>query len=104
MKTWLVDRGYKDYPDYDNDEVLEDVISNPSEFATASDYLALHYIFRDLSLSDGENEVWLAKSKEYLNDFNEEFNEAIRRITIDSDQDGTADDDAPEDWTDKLLV
>ena len=106
INTWLVMRGYKNYPDYDADtpEVLIDLVANPTEFSIASDYLSLHYIFRDLAVSKGEDSIWYVKSKEYKKDFDEEFNEAIRRITLDLDQDGSADEDAPEDWTTKLKV
>jgi hypothetical protein len=104
LNTWLFGRGYKDYPDYDNDEVLIDLISNPSEFAMASDLLTLHYIFRDLATGKGDDHIYYIKSQEYKADFEEEFNEAVRRIILDSDQDGTADKDTPEDWTPKLVV
>lgn len=104
LETWLSMRGYKDYPDYDSDEVLIDLIANPDTFAIASDYLTLHYIFRDLAIAKGEDSIWYVKSKEYKRDFDEEFNEAVRRITLDLNQDGTAEDPAREDYTPKLKV
>ena len=104
LNTWLVMRGYQDYPDYDNDEVLIDIISNPSEFAMASDLLTCHYIFRDLATGKGDDHIYYLKSQEYKADFEEEFNEAVRRIKLDKDQDGTADKDTPEDWELKLVL
>jgi len=103
LETHLVGRGYRDYVNYEDGEELIDIIENPETFAIASDYLTLHYIFRDLAVKEDVDSMYYAKQREYKKDYEEEFAEAVRRINYDFDQDSTVDKYKADD-TPKLLL
>jgi len=103
LETHLVMRGYRDYVNYDNGEELINIIANPETFSMSSNYLTLHYIFRDLATLQDVDSMYYAKQREYKKDFDEEFEEAIRRINYDYDQDGST-DEYKTDATPKLML
>lgn len=103
LEAWLVDFGYKDYVDYDNGEMLIDLIANPSIFELSCNLLALHYIYRDLAIGKGEDHIWYMKSRDYKQDYEEEFEDAVRRINLDTDLDNDT-DEYKKDWESKLIL
>jgi hypothetical protein len=63
-------------------QVLLDVVTNPEEFAIASDYLALHLIYLDLS-NGGFSELYDTKSKQYRSLYDIHFAKALKVMNLD---------------------
>lgn len=72
-----------------NQELL-DIINNLDIFNTASDYLVLYMIYRDLALG-GNNSQYQAKADNYKQAYHQELEKNLQLIDIDLDADGQTD-------------
>lgn len=72
-----------------NQELL-DIINNLDIFNTASDYLVLYMIYRDLALG-GNNSQYQAKADNYKQAYYQELDKNLQLIDIDLDADGQTD-------------
>lgn len=88
LETMLSQRGYS--VDEASGESLLDLIANPVVFDMASDYLSLHLIFSDLSLSMGR-EPYRLKADHYRREFEAQYALAVQSVHLDTDLDGDAD-------------
>ena len=80
-------------------EVLLDVIANPTVFNLTSDYMTLHLIYDDLS--QGQEGLYMQKLQKYNAYFERKFNEDVKRMNLDLDNDGNTDEYRVS-WTGKL--
>ena len=86
----LVNRGLDYWTDFENDEKLLDVVTNKSIFNIVSDYKTLQLIYMDLA-NGVEDSVYGAKMTQYGQMYKSLFDQAMKYIDLDLDQDGTTD-------------
>ena len=84
----LMSTGYD--VDEANDEVLLDLINNPTIFSTASDFLTIALIYEDLSMGD-EDSIYYKKMELYRRRYESALEKASKLIDIDLNFDGTTD-------------
>ena len=77
--------------DYEDGEVLIDLLTNPETFLVACDYLTLSLIYQDL-LSGGFNELFVQKYQIYSQRYQDELAKGLRRMDIASTPSGTTTD------------
>lgn len=79
------------YVDYEAGEVLIDLLTNPTTFLVACDYLTLSLIYQDL-LSGGFNELFVQKYQIYSQRYQDELTKGLKRMDIASTPSGTTTD------------
>lgn len=79
------------YVDYEAGEVLIDLLTNPTTFLVACDYLTLSLIYQDL-LSGGFNELFVQKYQIYSQRYQDELAKGLKRMDIASTPSGTTTD------------
>ncbi|HOR77674.1 MAG TPA: hypothetical protein PLG04_02555 [Anaerolineaceae bacterium] len=77
--------------DYEDGEVLIDLLTNPETFLVACDYLTLSLIYQDL-LSGGFNELFVQKYQIYSQRYQDELAKGLKRMDIASTPSGTTTD------------
>jgi hypothetical protein len=80
IETALTEMHY--FVDEQAGEKLIDIVANPETFSLASDYLALHLIFTDLS-QGGFNELFKNKAEYYWACYQRELKNCYKRLDID---------------------
>ena len=85
----LVSRGYS--VDYDADEVLLDVINNPTDFIIPCDFKTLQLIYEDLSGGDEDSGFW-KKALWYKQRYEIQLKKATNLVDLDTDLDGDTDE------------
>lgn len=79
------------YVDYAAGEVLIDLLTNPTTFLVACDYLTLSLIYQDL-LSGGFNELFVQKYQIYSQRYQDELAKGLKRMNITSSVGGATTD------------
>lgn len=92
MEEYLKAKGY--VVDYEEGEVLLDIIYNPTCFSVSSDYLTLAIIYEDLSRGDYET-LYGQKAKIYYSKFDNKYPQDLERINYDLNLDDTVDSYTP---------
>lgn len=88
LENLLSTRGYR--VNEAGGENLLELVANPAVFDLASDYLTLHLVYTDLSISMGR-ESYQGKADFYHRQYESHFATAARAIQLDTDLDGRAD-------------
>ena len=97
LEVILTERGI--VVDEADSKVLLNVIANPTVFNLTSDYMTLHLIYDDLS--QGQEGLYRQKTEKYNAYFERKFNEDVKRMNLDFDNDGNTDAYRVR-WTGKL--
>ncbi|MBT6994537.1 MAG: hypothetical protein HN952_06230 [Candidatus Cloacimonetes bacterium] len=87
LEVVLTERGIS--VDEAESEVLLNVIANPTVFNLTSDYLTLSLIYDDLS--QGMEGLYLSKSEKYKALSKMKFNEDLKRMNLDTNDDDIVD-------------
>lgn len=86
----LVNTGMQYWTDFSSGEILLDVITNKTIFEIVSDFKTLELSYLDLS-NGNEDTAYGAKYVMYRQMYKSAFDQAMKYVDIDIDQDGTTD-------------
>jgi len=89
LEVYLKGRYYDEYIDFEDDEDIKDLVSNPTVFNRSSDYYTLYLIYEDLAQGKSEG-AYYTKKVEYKQRFEDKINIDLQRISISTDLDSDA--------------